>query len=211
MPDLHEGTIRFRQHDFEANRQHFKTLERKQKPHTLFIGCSDSRVVPSLITQTIPGELFIVRNIANLVPMYRESGEFLATTSAIEYAVLMLNVENIIVCGHSNCGGCAALWETPENLDKIPHTSRWLELAKPIKKRVEKALIGQNPEAREWLTEQMNVAQQLCHLKTYPYIKERLKAGTIKLFGWHYMIPTGSIYEYHPDSKEFKLIAQSSE
>ena len=210
MPDLHEGTIRFRQHDFETNRQHFKTLEREQNPHTLFIGCSDSRVVPSLITQTIPGELFIVRNIANLVPMYRESGEFLATTSAIEYAVLMLNVENIIVCGHSNCGGCAALWETQENLDKIPHTSRWLQLAKPIKKRVEKALIGQDPDAREWLTEQMNVAQQLCHLKTYPYIKERLKAGTIKIFGWHYMIATGTIYEFQPDSKEFKLIAQSS-
>ncbi|MDD2528962.1 MAG: carbonic anhydrase [Lentimicrobiaceae bacterium] len=211
MPDIHEGIIRFRQHDFEANRQHFKALEREQKPHTLFIGCSDSRVVPSLITQTMPGELFIVRNIANLVPMYRESGEFLATTSAIEYAVLMLNVENIIVCGHSNCGGCAALWETQETLDKIPHTRRWLELAKPVKKRVEKALMGQNPEAREWLTEQMNVAQQLCHLKTYPYIKERLKAGTITLFGWHYMIPTGSIYEYHPGSKEFKLIDQPSE
>lgn len=211
MPDLHEGTIRFRQHDFEANRQHFATLERGQNPHTLFIGCSDSRVVPSLITQTMPGELFIVRNIANLVPMFRESGEFLATTSAIEYAVLMLNVENIIVCGHSNCGGCAALWEKQENLDKIPHTSRWLELAKPIKKRVEKALVGQDPHAREWLTEQMNVAQQLCHLKTYPYIKERLKAGTIQIFGWHYMIPTGSIYEFQPDSKEFKLIAQSSE
>ena len=210
MPDIHEGIIRFRQHDFETNRQHFKTLEREQKPHTLFIGCSDSRVVPSLITQTIPGELFIVRNIANIVPIYRESSEFLATTSAIEYAVQALNVENIIVCGHSNCGGCAALWETPENLNKIPHTGRWLQLAKPIKKKVEKALIGHDPAAREWLTEQMNVAQQLCHLKTYPYIKERLKAGTLKIFGWHYMIHTGSIYEFQQETKEFKLITQAS-
>lgn len=208
MPNLHEGTIRFRQHDFEANRAHFETLGRAQNPHTLFIGCSDSRVVPSLITQTMPGELFIVRNIANIVPMYRESGEFLATTSAIEYAVQVLNVENIIVCGHSNCGGCAALWEKPENLASIPHTRRWLELAEPIKKRVEKSIPDNDPAAREWLTEQMNVAQQLCHLKTYPYIKERLKAGTIKLFGWHYMIHTGNIYEYQPDSKEFKPIAQ---
>lgn len=210
MPDIHEGTIRFRQHDFEANRQHFKTLEREQKPHTLFIGCSDSRVVPSLITQTIPGELFIVRNIANIVPMYRESGEFLATTSAIEYAVQMLNVENIIVCGHSNCGGCAALWEKPENMVNIPHTRRWLELAEPIKKRVEKSIPDNDPAAREWLTEQMNVAQQLCHLKTYPYIKERLKTGSLKIFGWHYMIHTGSIYEYQQETKEFKLITQAS-
>jgi carbonic anhydrase len=208
MPDIHEGTIRFRQNDFEANRAHFETLGRAQNPHTLFIGCSDSRVVPSLITQTMPGELFIVRNIANLVPMYRESGEFLATTSAIEYAVQMLNVENIIVCGHSNCGGCAALWEKPKNLASIPHTRRWLELAEPIKKRVENALSAHDPAAREWLTEQMNVVQQLCHLKTYPYIKERLKAGTIKLFGWHYMIHTGNIYEYNEESKEFKPIAQ---
>jgi carbonic anhydrase len=208
MPNLHEGTLRFRQTDFEANRAHFETLGRAQNPHTLFIGCSDSRVVPSLITQTMPGELFIVRNIANLVPMYRESGEFLATTSAIEYAVQVLNVENIIVCGHSNCGGCASLWEKPENLASIPHTRRWLELAEPIKKRVENALPAYDPAAREWLTEQMNVVQQLCHLKTYPYIKERLKAGTIKLFGWHYMIHTGNIYEYNEESKEFKPIAQ---
>lgn len=211
MPDIHEGTLRFRQHDFEVNRQHFKTLEREQHPHTLFIGCSDSRVVPSLITQTIPGELFIVRNIANIVPIYRESSEFLATTSAIEYAVQVLNVENIIVCGHSNCGGCAALWEAPENMVSIPHTQRWLQLAEPIKKRVEKALLGQDPAAREWITEQMNVAEQLCHLKTYPYIKERIKAGTLKIYGWHYMIHTGSIYEYHQKSREFKLITQTSE
>lgn len=211
MPDPREGTLRFREHDFEANRQHFKTLEREQHPHTLFIGCSDSRVVPSLITQTIPGELFIVRNIANIVPMYRESGEFLATTSAIEYAVQVLNVENIIVCGHSNCGGCAALWEKPENMTNMPHTRRWLQLAEPIKTRVERALQGHDPAAREWLTEQMNVAEQLCHLKTYPYIKERLKAGTLKIYGWHYMIHTGSIYEYQQQSREFKLITPPAE
>lgn len=211
MHNPHEGTLRFQQHDFEANRQHFKTLEREQHPHTLFIGCSDSRVVPSLITQTIPGELFIVRNIANIVPIYRESGEFLATPSAIEYAVLVLNVENIIVCGHSNCGGCAALWEKPENLVNTPYTRRWLGQAELIKNKVEKALKGHDPAGREWLTEQMNVAEQLYHLKTYPYIKERLKAGTLKIFGWHYMIHTGSIYEYHQESREFKLIIQSTE
>jgi len=206
MPDFNEGVIRFRQNDFEANRQHFENLGREQNPHTLFIGCSDSRVVPSLITQTMPGELFIIRNIANLVPMYRESGEYLATTSAIEYAVLVLNVKNIIVCGHSNCGGCAALYESPGKMALIPHTRHWLELAMPVKEKVLKIVDNTDLAAREWLTEQMNVAEQLRHLMTYPYIKERVNNGTMKLIGWHYMIHTGNIYEYHNETGEFEPI-----
>ncbi|MBK6962353.1 MAG: carbonic anhydrase [Bacteroidales bacterium] len=206
MQGINEGVIRFRQNDFEANREHFENIGREQKPHTLFIGCSDSRVVPSLITQTIPGELFIIRNIANLVPKYRESAEYLATTSAIEYAVLVLEVENIIVCGHSNCGGCAALYETPENMAKIPHTRRWLELAMPVKEKVLKMALSSDLAAREWLTEQMNVVEQLGHLMTYPYINERVKSGKIELIGWHYMIHTGSIYEFHRETGEFELI-----
>jgi len=206
MPDFKDGVIRFREKDFEANREHFENLGRMQNPHTLFIGCSDSRVVPSLITQTIPGELFIIRNIANLVPKYRNSGEYLATTSAIEYAVQVLEVDNIIVCGHSNCGGCAALYETPEKMEKIPHTRHWLELAMPVKEKVLKIVGNEDPAAREWLTEQMNVAEQLCHLMTYPYIRERVNNGTMKLIGWHYMIHTGNIYEYHKATGEFELI-----
>jgi len=206
MPDFKDGVIRFREKDFEANREHFENLGREQNPHTLFIGCSDSRVVPSLITQTMPGELFIIRNIANLVPMYRESGEYLATTSAVEYAVQVLNVSNIIVCGHSNCGGCAALYETPENMNKIPHTRHWLELAMPVKDKVLKLIGNADPAAREWLTEQMNVVEQLSHLMTYPYINERVKSGEIRLIGWHYMIHTGNIYEFHRETGEFEPI-----
>ncbi|MHC1778502.1 MAG: carbonic anhydrase [Lentimicrobium sp.] len=206
MSGFKDGVIRFRENDFEANREHFENIGRGQNPHTLFIGCSDSRVVPSLITQTIPGELFIIRNIANLVPKYRESVEYLATTSAIEYAVLVLEVENIIVCGHSNCGGCAALYETPEKMAKIPHTRHWLELAMPVKEKVLKMALSTDPAAREWLTEQMNVVEQLSHLMTYPYISERVSNGTMKLIGWHYMIHTGSIYEFHRETGEFELI-----
>ncbi|MFH1121347.1 MAG: carbonic anhydrase [Bacteroidota bacterium] len=208
MPDFNEGAIRFRQNDFEANRQHFENLGREQNPHTLFIGCSDSRVVPSLITQTMPGELFIIRNIANLVPMYRESGEYLATTSAIEYAVLVLNVRNIIVCGHSNCGGCASLYDPPEKMAGIPHTRHWLELAMPVKEKVLSIVGNTDLAAREWLTEQMNVVEQLGHLMTYPYIKDRVNSGTMRLIGWHYMIPTGNIYEYHGITGEFELIGE---
>ncbi len=206
MPGFEDDIKRFREKDFEANREHFGKLGRKQNPHTLFIGCSDSRVVPSLITQTMPGELFIVRNIANLVPMYRESVEFLATTSAIEYAVQVLNVKNIIVCGHSNCGGCAALWEKPENLSHIPHTRKWLELAASVKDKVNITLKSSDHAAREWLTEQINVTEQLTHLMTYPYIREKVENKTLQLFGWHYMIHSGEIYQFDAESGHFELL-----
>ncbi|KAF0201318.1 MAG: Carbonic [Bacteroidetes bacterium] len=206
MDDFNIKATKFRLNDFEANRQHFEMLGRQQNPHTLFIGCSDSRVVPSLITQSVPGELFIVRNIANLVPPYRESGEYLATTSAVEYAVQILNVKNIIVCGHSNCGGCAALYQAPKDLEKIPHTRRWLELAMPVKEKVLKMVPETDHAAREWLTEQVNVVEQLGHLLTYPYIKERVQDGSIRIFGWHYIIPTGDIYQYDKDSGQFDLL-----
>ena len=110
MHNLFEGVVKFQQKDFEEHKELFSDLKSKQAPHTLFIGCSDSRVVPSLITKTMPGDLFIVRNIGNLVPPWRETDDYLSTTSAIEYAVEVLNVENIVVCGHSNCGACASLF-----------------------------------------------------------------------------------------------------
>jgi len=208
MTDLKDGILKFRKQEFEANKEHFTSLGRRQNPHTLFIGCSDSRVVPTLITQTMPGELFIVRNIANIVPPWRESEEYLATTSAIEYAVQILNVKNIIVCGHSNCGGCAALWESPVKLEKIPHTRRWLELAAQVTVRVNNALSEQDFHAREWLTEQYNVVEQLGHLMTYPYIREHVEQKTLEILGWHYLIHTGDIYQYNASGGHFELLNQ---
>ena len=110
MDSLFDGVKEFNTTDFLEHKELFEKIGNNQSPHTLFIGCSDSRLVPNLITKTLPGELFVIRNIANLVPIYRTSNDFLATTSAIEYAVKILNVTNIVVCGHSNCGGCNALY-----------------------------------------------------------------------------------------------------
>ncbi|RMF47272.1 MAG: carbonic anhydrase, partial [Deltaproteobacteria bacterium] len=141
MEKLFKGIMRFRREEFLAHRELFCRLGREQKPHTLFIGCSDSRVVPSLITQTHPGELFIVRNVANIVPPYRQTEEFVATTSAIEYAVQALEVDCIVVCGHSNCGGCAALHKSPEELASLPHVRKWLEVSSEVPERVEKLMV----------------------------------------------------------------------
>ena len=208
MEKLLDGIAKFRSKDFEAHRKLFKKLKDEQNPHTLFIACSDSRVDPNLITGSLPGELFIIRNIANLVPPYRETKEYAATASAIEYAVLLLNVENIIVCGHSNCGGCASCLKSSEFLKKLPHTQKWLELARPVRDRVLKEIPETEPEAREWMMEQANVVEQLKHLIGYPYIKERVISGKLHIGGWHYIIETGEVLIYDPNKDEFRLATQ---
>ena len=205
MQKLLDGILTFRREDFESHKDLFQNLKESQHPHTLFITCSDSRIDPNMITGALPGELFIVRNIANIVPPYRETVEYVATTSVIEYAVLVLNIENIIVCGHSNCGGCAASLKEIGNEDNLPHTRRWLELIKPVRDRVIERVSVQEPEARAWMMEQGNVLEQLKHLGTYPYIVERVNEGKLKLNGWYYIIETGEIYIYNPEKEGFIL------
>lgn len=205
MKELFNGVVRFRDEDYADHRELFENLGDKQAPHTLFVGCSDSRVVPNLITRTMPGELFVVRNIANMVPPYRETSDYVATTSAVEYAVNILNVQNIIICGHSNCGGCSALYQSPEALSNVPKVRKWLELAEPVKKKATE-ICGDDPAKREWVTEQVNIIQQVRNLLTYPYIKERVNKGELTLYGWYYIIATGEVYNYNFETGYFDLI-----
>lgn len=205
MQYLFDGVKEFNSGDFVEHQKLFEKIGRSQEPHTLFIGCSDSRVVPSLITKTLPGELFVIRNIANLVPMYRESVEFLATTSAIEYSVKILNVSNIIICGHSNCGGCNALFMDNKVGDEIPHTRKWLELANNVKEKVTRLKIL-DPAKREWVTEQLNIVEQMNHLLTFPYILEKFNAGELNILGWYYIIETGEVFNYQKEERKFVKI-----
>ena len=212
MHDLVAGLIQFRTQDFQEHKNLFSELKRRQEPHTLFIGCSDSRVVPELITTSLPGELFVVRNIANIVPTFKESYEYAntsATTAAIEYAVKILKVKNIIVCGHSNCGGCSSIYLPDAVLDEIPATKKWLELAVNVKKRVMEGLEENNKvndlEMREWLTEHMNIVEQLNHLLTYPFIKEKYSKKELDILGMYYTIETGEVLIYNAQKKAFEL------
>lgn len=206
MKELFRGIMRFRRDDFESHKELFQQLGRVQKPHTLFIGCSDSRVVPNLITGTGPGELFVVRNIANIVPPYRKTEEYVSTTSAIEYAVLALGVSTIVVCGHSNCGGCSALNLSPQELQELPHVRKWLEVSAEVRPRVDKLVTEDTPAEREWLTEQVNILVQIKNLLTYPYVRERVESGAIKLLGWHYLIETGEIYNFNDVTQNFEPV-----
>jgi carbonic anhydrase len=207
MNRLFKGYMKFREEDFQSHRELFQELGRQQKPHTLFVGCSDSRVVPNLITQTHPGELFIIRNVANIVPPYRITEEYVATTSAVEYAVLELKVDSIVVCGHSNCGGCAAMNMSEEQLVNMPHVRKWLAVSREVKGRVDRLMQGDSVEEREWLTEQVNILVQMRNLLTYPYIRERYEAGALNIYGWYYIIETSEIYNFNDEKEIFELIS----
>lgn len=207
MEKLFKGYMKFRKDDFESHRELFHSLGRTQTPRTLIITCSDSRLVPNMITQSDPGELFIVRNIANIVPPYRETEEYVSTTSAIEYAVLALEVKNIIVCGHSNCGGCAALNLPAAQLEHLPHVRKWLEVSREVPGRVDRLMTGVSPEEREWLTEQVNILVQMRNLLTFPYIKEKYARGVLNIFGWHYIIETGELFSFNDQKEVFERLS----
>ncbi|TKX29153.1 carbonic anhydrase [Campylobacter estrildidarum] len=205
MENLISGAIKFMEQDFKEHKELFESLKNKQNPHTLFIGCSDSRVIPNLITNTGPGELFVIRNIANIIPPYRVGEDFLATTSAIEYALNSLHIKNIIVCGHSNCGGCNALYYSDEELNKIPNVKKWLTLLDPIKQDI-KSISKDDTAMRSWFTEKLNLVNSLQNILTYPGVEEALDKGKIEVHAWYYIIETGEIYEYNFKEKTFTLI-----
>lgn len=160
-----------------------------------------------MITNTLPGELFVVRNIANIIPYYADTNEYVATISAIEFAIEVLKVDNIVVCGHSNCGGCAALWDNSV-LENAPHTKKWLELALPVKQKVEAMNITGEDQiyVREWMTEQLNIVEQVKHLFSYPSIKEKYDEGKLKIYGWYYIIENGDIFNYNIEKEIFEKI-----
>ena len=201
---LIDGVVKFRKEDFERDKEFFLGLKDGQKPHTFYVGCSDSRVVPNLITKTLPGELFVVRNIANVIPPAdKNEGTLKCTAAILEYAVKYLEVENILVCGHSNCGGLKALFYPEEKLNKLPFVKNWLNLIWDLRDKVKDI---KDEKLREWEIEQLNVIKQLQNLLTYDFVREKVEKGRLKLYGWYYIIESGEVYNYNFETKEFELI-----
>ena len=197
MPDeLLARLRRFHDHTFPGVQEQFQNLVKDgQHPSILFIGCSDSRLVPYLLTGTGPGELFIVRNVGAFVPPYDGSAGYHGTSAAIEFAVLNLKVSRIVVCGHSHCGGIRALYEEIDPQAK--NLAAWLELGR------EAALPVQvTPEALR-RTEQRAVVLQLERLMGYPMVREHVEAGKVALHGWHYVIEEGEVHVFDVKSGEF--------
>jgi carbonic anhydrase len=199
---LISGHRRFRE-KFDSEHEVFEKLaEDGQHPKVLWIGCSDSRVVPELITGADPGELFDVRNIANIVPPAPTIA--CATGAAIEYAVLHLEVSHIVVCGHTDCGGIKAL-ESPPSAHTEPHIASWLELAKPARDNV---IARGIPAERVYLeTIKANILLQCENLRSYPCVAERERAGTLSVHPWLYDLRTGEIFECDTRSSVWGTVA----
>jgi carbonic anhydrase len=204
---LLEGNESFIRKKFKKHKERFVELVQKgQNPKVLFIGCSDSRVVPTLITDTKPGDLFIVRNIGNFVPPFSPDDEFHSTAAAIEYAVSVLEVDEIIVCGHSYCGAIESMYKEINDPNLI-HVKKWLELGESTKKYVEGRL-NKNASKREKLTmsEKVSVIFQMVNLLTYPDVEKRVEDGRLNIRGWYYKIETGKIEIYDQEKNDFVQI-----
>jgi carbonic anhydrase len=188
---LFDGVREFRDHVFPERRERFEELAKGQNPRILFITCADSRVVPEMITQTEPGELFVCRNIGNIVPAY---GEMMGGVSAVvEYAVVALGVTDIVVCGHSNCGAMAGLIRDPAKLDNMPTVRSWLRNAHAARSVVEVLHPELDGDEKIQALVEQNVVTQLQHLSTHPTVAAGIAGGKLELHGWVYDIETGSI------------------
>ncbi len=201
MQKLVEGIHQFRNDIFSSKERLFERLVEGQQPLALFITCSDSRIDPALLTQTEPGELFILRNAGNIVPPYGAINGGEAAT--IEYAVRALAVKDIVVCGHSHCGAMSGLL-APEKLDDLPAVRDWLSYADSTRR-----IMRENYEhlsdstARLTTTVEENVLVQLEHLRTHPSVAAALARKELNIHGWVYKFETGQVFAYCPDREQY--------
>jgi carbonic anhydrase len=205
MQRLIQGIHDFQKNAFRSEREMFERLAKGQNPETLFISCSDSRVNPNLLTGTKPGELFILRNAGNIVPAFGalRGGE----AATIEYAVNVLDVQDIVICGHSACGAVKALLD-PRSLDKLPAVKDWLYHAEATRQIVEANYAELSPEDRINVAIQENVLVQLEHLRTHPAVAARLARGDVGLHAWVYKIGTGEVFAYESAAGQFLPLAE---
>jgi carbonic anhydrase len=200
MKNLLPGLREFSKNVFPKHQEHFEALSQGQKPHTLLITCSDSRIDPNLMTQTKPGELFVLRNAGNIIPPYGASSG--GEEAAIEFAIEGLGVSNVVICGHTHCGAMAAV-AGKVNMTSLPCVKKWIGHADSTKRRI------QEMKGDYQLTDviEENVIVQADNLKTHASVSAGLKSGRIKLFGWVYSFEDGLVRIY--DKTRNKYIASS--
>lgn len=205
MQKLVKGIHSFQKGYFATHRQLFEQLSvAGQRPETLFITCSDSRVVPNLITNAAPGELFEIRNAGNIIPKPELPG---GTAATIEYAVEVLEVENIIVCGHTQCGAMEAIL-APERARDLPFVKRWLAQAENVKRVIEERYAHLTPDERLVAAVEENVLAQVENLRAFPFVARRLEAGKLLVSAWVYKLSTGEVFDYDPTTGQFSVLTQ---
>ena len=207
-----EGFSRFQHHYYQECPELFRSLSEGQTPSTLLIGCCDSRVDPSLLLGCDPGDLFIMRNVANLVPPISESVGPQGVLAAIEFAVQVLLVQRVIVLGHSQCGGIRHLMQRPQHLqeqepsmqsDGASLLQRWMDIAEPARMQVLRHLPGASQAEQRRACEQASILISLHNLSAMPAVMKRLEQGDLSLHGWYFDLASGSLHAYSPRADAF--------
>lgn len=203
MKKIIAGVLNFQRSVFPEKKELFNSLAAGQSPRALFITCGDSRIVPDLLMQTSPGELFICRNAGNIVPP--EADRMGGVAATIEYAVVALNVQNIVICGHTNCGAMKAVLN-PESLVDMPTVAPWLRHADAAARVVRENYPDLSDRERLEILTKENVITQLEHLKTHPAVAARIARGALNIFGWYYDFTTGEVQNYDYELGDFATL-----
>lgn len=208
--DLIKGNKKFREVRFSKYETDLKQLSKEgQNPDILFIGCSDSRVTPELVLDTRPGDMFTLRNVGNFVPPYNPDEDFHGTSAVIEYAVNVLEVKHIIVCGHSHCGACMSLYQDLGNSPDLVNVKKWLDLGKRAKEYALLAIQDKSDKERLYrATERISIVHQMENLLTFPYVEKKVKNGELQIHGWYHKIEDGTIEYYDGEECSFKPLQE---
>ena len=202
MQKLIDGVAKFKSEVVPEHQALFDKLATGQSPEVLFITCADSRIDPALITQTMPGDLFVCRNAGNIVPPHGNSVE--GTTASIEFATAVLGVKHIVVCGHTDCGAIKGAM-APQNLEAIPRVQDWVDHARAAVRAAEAQQGDGQPDLLA--ATERNVVLQMSHLNSHPAVAARLAAGDIDMHGWVYHIGSGDVTAYDAESDSFTSIS----
>jgi len=203
------GYQRFKNGYFTENREKLRKLAEEQRPNHVLITCCDARMEPALIFDTEPGQLFVIRNVANLVPPYEVEGSYHGTSAALEFAITVLEVPEIIVLGHSRCGGIRSLVLDSRKLPKDTFIARWMSIVAPVADLADRSKLDDYATFNR--CEQAAVGYSLRNLLTYPWIRSRVEAGTLSLKGWHYNIFTGALKQVHDQDTISTIVEEVQE
>jgi carbonic anhydrase len=204
IPALHQGYSRFRSSGYRDQHRRWETLAKGQSPEVMIIGCCDSRVDPATIFDTVPGQAFILRNVANLVPPFEQGGGLHGVSAALEFAVTKLEVKHIVVMGHGACGGVSAALAGHGEPDRI-FIDKWIGLLDGAREKV----IANQPEDPQHALELEGVKVSLANLRTFPFVAEREAAGTLKLHGGWFAIAEGTLYELDEQAGRFSPVPEA--
>jgi carbonic anhydrase len=202
IDSLKAGVKRFQERVFPNRKALFERLARAQSPKALFLTCADSRVVPSLITQTGPGELFVERNPGNLVPIYSE--EAVGVSASIEYALAALRVEHVVICGHSDCGVVTSILH-PEKVAQLPAVARWMEFGAAARRKLLEEYRPLPEEEQLPILTELNILCQIDNLHTHPSVRQALQEERLRIHGWVYHIESGEVWAYNSATACFEV------